>query len=322
MSINLLTQAVKEKDLETIELLIKKGVDVNSKDKSGYTPLHWAAEYGHKKIVELFLDNGSDVNTTADGYCIGATPLHLAAWKGYTEVAQALIEAEAEVTAKDDGGYTPLHSAANFGHKDIVEALIEAGADMTAKDENGRTSLHSAARWGKTETVKVLIDNGAEVDAKTKYGNITPLPNAIRYEYTDIARELIKAGADVNAKDREWDTPLHLAAQKGNTELARLLIDKGAYVNAKYKNDVNGALNQVFSYSGFSVMATEKYGSSPLHRAADYGRTELAGLLIDKGADVKAKDDMFKTPLDLAEKSGHENTVKLLKQNGGKQDEH
>ena len=53
MSINLLTQAVKEKDLETIELLIKKGVDVNSKDKSGYTPLHWAAEYGHKKIVEL-----------------------------------------------------------------------------------------------------------------------------------------------------------------------------------------------------------------------------------------------------------------------------
>ena len=45
MSINLLTQAVKEKDLETIELLIKKGVDVNSKDKSGYTPLHWAAEY-------------------------------------------------------------------------------------------------------------------------------------------------------------------------------------------------------------------------------------------------------------------------------------
>ncbi len=43
------------------------------------------------------------------------------------------------------------------------------------------------------------------------------------------------------------------------------------------------------------------------------GNTELARLLIDKGADVKAKDDMLKTPLDLAEKSRHENKVKLLR---------
>ena len=140
----------------------------------------------------------------------------------------------------------------------------------------------------------------------------TPLHLVAEEGYEEIAKLLIDNGADINAKDREWDTPLHLAAEKGNTELARLLIDKGADVNAKYKNDVNGALNQVVSYSGFSVRHTEKYGSSPLHRAADAGYTELAGLLIDKGADVKAKDDMFKTPLDLAEKSGHKNTVKLL----------
>ncbi len=92
MSINLLTQAVKEKDLETIELLIKKGVDVNSKDKSGYTPLHWAARWG------------------------------------YTEVAQALITAGADVKAKDDMLKTPLDLAEKSGHKNTVKLLKQNGA--------------------------------------------------------------------------------------------------------------------------------------------------------------------------------------------------
>ena len=307
MSINLLIEAVKEKDIEIIELIIKRGVDVNAlvthvgrHRRTDKNPLHWASEYGHTEIVKVLLEAGAEVNTPDTLY-------------------------------DEDDPYndrTSLHYAAYFGHKNVAKLLIDNGADVNVKDTFNKTPLHVVAedrRWTTiwhTAIAELLITNGADVDAKTKYDNITPLHNAIRYEHTDMARELIKAGADVNAKDREWDTPLHLAAQKGNTELARLLIDKGADVNAKYKNDVNGALNQVFSYSGFSVIATEKYGSSPLHRAADYGRTELAGLLIDKGADVKAKDDMFKTPLDLAEKSGHKNTVKLLTQNGGKQDEH
>ena len=274
MSINLLIEAVKEKDIEIIELIIKRGVDVNAlvthvgrHRRTDKNPLHWASEYGHTEIVKVLLESGAEVNTPDTLY-------------------------------DEDDPYndrTSLHYAAYFGHKNVAKLLIDNGADVNVKDTFNKTPLHVVAedrRWTTiwhTAIAELLITNGADVDAKTKYDNITPLHNAIRYEHTDMARELIKAGADVNAK---------------------------------YKNDVNGALNQVFSYSGFSVIATEKYGSSPLHRAADYGRTELAGLLIDKGADVKAKDDMFKTPLDLAEKSGHKNTVKLLTQNGGKQDEH
>ena len=340
MSINLLIEAVKEKDIEIIELIIKRGVDVNAlvthvgrHRRTDKNPLHWASEYGHTEIVKVLLEAGAEVNTPdtlydEDDPYNDRTSLHYAAYFGHKNVAKLLIDNGADVNVKDEDGETPLHDAAREGHKEIAKLLIDNGADVNVKDTFNKTPLHVVAedrRWTTiwhTAIAELLITNGADVDAKTKYDNITPLHNAIRYEHTDMARELIKAGADVNAKDREWDTPLHLAAQKGNTELARLLIDKGADVNAKYKNDVNGALNQVFSYSGFSVIATEKYGSSPLHRAADYGRTALAGLLIDKGADVKAKDDMFKTPLDLAEKSGHKNTVKLLTQNGGKQDEH
>ena len=92
MSVELLTQAVKDKETQIIELLLKK-VDLNSKDNRGWSPLHWAALYGHTDIARFFIDKGAEVN------------------------------------AKDKNGCTPLHWAAKKGHADIVRILLNAGAD-------------------------------------------------------------------------------------------------------------------------------------------------------------------------------------------------
>lgn len=51
-------------DIEGVEDLLNKGVDVNAKHNiNGWTPLHWAAKRGHKAIVSLLLANGA--HTTA-----------------------------------------------------------------------------------------------------------------------------------------------------------------------------------------------------------------------------------------------------------------
>ncbi|PSN42668.1 hypothetical protein C0J52_13029 [Blattella germanica] len=51
-------------DIEGVEELINKGINVNAKhDINGWTPLHWAAKRGHKAIVSLLLSHGAD--TTA-----------------------------------------------------------------------------------------------------------------------------------------------------------------------------------------------------------------------------------------------------------------
>ena len=49
-------------NIEAVKRDLAAGVDVNAKDKYGWTPLHWAAREGHKKIVELLIDKGADVN--------------------------------------------------------------------------------------------------------------------------------------------------------------------------------------------------------------------------------------------------------------------
>jgi ankyrin repeat protein len=57
---------------------------VNAKHYSGRTPLHWAADKGHKEIAELLIAEGADVNAkTADG----ETPLDWAIMKDHTETA-------------------------------------------------------------------------------------------------------------------------------------------------------------------------------------------------------------------------------------------
>ena len=51
-----------------MELLVKHGADVNSRDAEGFTPLHVAAIHGKIQIVKKLLDLGADDNlTTLDG---------------------------------------------------------------------------------------------------------------------------------------------------------------------------------------------------------------------------------------------------------------
>ena len=51
---------------KTVELLIANGADVNAKEDGGWTPLHYAAEFGRKEVAELLIANDADVNAKGD----------------------------------------------------------------------------------------------------------------------------------------------------------------------------------------------------------------------------------------------------------------
>jgi cytohesin len=101
----------------------------------------------------------------------------------------------------------------------------------------------------------------------------------------------------VRGSDREGelDVPILAAAYNGNIEAVKQHLAAGTDVNVK---------------GGFA-------DGTPLHYAAANGHKEIAELLIEKGADMNAKDEDGGTPLDVAIKYKQTETVDLLRKHGG-----
>ena len=102
--------------------------EVNGKDSLGRTPLYRAAYNGHKKIVELLLNNKADVNIPDEN---GWSALHGASYKGHFEIVSVLISKKADINSKDIDGDTPLDWAK--GNKEIIKLLLDKGAKTGAE---------------------------------------------------------------------------------------------------------------------------------------------------------------------------------------------
>ena len=117
--------AARDGHLSICRLLIDKGAQLEAKDMYGWTPLHRAALRGHFEIVRLLCDRGADVEVRNNH---GYRPLHYAAISGQISVVRELIEERnAEINARDDGGWTALREARSNDEPDIAAYLITHG---------------------------------------------------------------------------------------------------------------------------------------------------------------------------------------------------
>jgi ankyrin repeat protein len=133
-------EAAQWEDLAKIQTLLRKNPKlVFSKDRIGFTALHWSAVTSRRKdVAELLLSCKADVNARMNK---GDTPLHIAAAYNNKVVAESLLAAKADVGAKDDEGDTPLHVAASMGNKAVAELLLAGKADVNARNNESVTPL-------------------------------------------------------------------------------------------------------------------------------------------------------------------------------------
>ncbi|XP_068150473.1 DNA-binding protein RFXANK [Drosophila tropicalis] len=119
--------------------------NIDFKDAHDFTSLHWAASYGQLNSVQLLVSAGANVNSLAPDL---VSPLLLAAAGGHNEIVRFLLERGAHSNHMDIVGNTALMYAAAGNHPHTCNELLARDLDFSATNENGETAYALAVEHG------------------------------------------------------------------------------------------------------------------------------------------------------------------------------
>ncbi|XP_034041345.1 probable protein S-acyltransferase 23 [Thalassophryne amazonica] len=155
----------------------------------GFTPLHYAALHGNRTLIDLFLNNGANPNSTCDA------------------------------------GQTAFHFSCRQGNIYIMHQMMKHGADLRLVDLQGKTSLHHAVSGGNIVAVQYLWETGIFRFSDKDLYKVTPLHLAASTGNTEMVQYLLRdQRCSVDAADQQGVTALHIAAERGGVEVCWMLL--------------------------------------------------------------------------------------------------
>ena len=211
----------------------------------------------------------------------------------------------------------PLHIAVLAGNIQLAENLLSF-IPIDSLDNEGNTSLHYAVQKSRTNIVQFLIKRGALTTIKNKEGN-TPLHVA---RDSNIAEFLLQHGALSHAKNFNGKIPLHLGLRQKNKALIDVL-SRDVDLTIR-DNDNNNFLHYALEYNNndFAANLIERYASlingenkkgiTPLMSASQRGNNIMVEQLIAKGAQINARDSSGRTPLLIAIANNNTDAARIL----------
>ncbi|CAB0030957.1 unnamed protein product [Trichogramma brassicae] len=168
---------------------LRAGVDVNL-DTYACSPLHIAAQYRQKEIVDILLKRGADPNARDHEQ---STPLHALSrpcfckyascdnfcdcQKPVDDIVHMLVEKKADIEARDCHGDSPLQSSVSRFHVELTRSLLKHGADLNSLNEDRMFSWNFTTFEMKNfaltlniiEVVELLQSAGYKMDLKTRF---------------------------------------------------------------------------------------------------------------------------------------------------------
>jgi ankyrin repeat protein len=301
--------------LEIVELLQQDGfvkTQIQETNESLETPLHRAARRNFTSIINIFLDEGANINALNSK---NQSPLHVASENGHEEAVKALIidkisltpRAETDLNIKDNFHQTPIIAALIKGDEAVFNLLIESGAHIDVKNTKGQNVLHILvehdklkvlddvlSKVKKDEVLKLLSDNdfkeqnalhiAARVGNLTKVGEILLEKSISKDEFANLLK----------VKNDDDESPFHIATKQGNQEL----------------------MNEIVKSYPEAVYQLAKDGNTASHLAAKHNQPECLKMLLNRSFELSPFNARYRTPLDCAAVSGSLACVRILLNSG------
>ncbi len=339
--------AVAAKDKAGLRALLRSGADVNAAMGDGLTAMHQVAIDGDTELAQVLIYAGANLKATTrlGGY----TPLLLAAKAGDAAMIETLLKGGADANQSTTNGTSALMFAAASGNVAGVQALVEKGADLAAKEKAmGQTALLFAAVGGRTDVVTYLIGRGADVKTTTKVVDVNAFTREAQEAFAaavaggtpptpkpgeegkaddaaappaDAATQAAKAAGLGGATTLSASTPAASSAPERSEKKQKLSKDappaspapSPAASPAPKKPQVAGVDRPYF----YNEMVAATGGMTPLHLAVRQGHADTVKTLLDAGADINFVSAGDKTsPLLMATINGQFDLALYLLERG------
>ena len=293
---------------------------IKSKDGTGNTVLHYAAEWQYNDAINNLVMKGADIGAKNAN---GETPLFNAVKSNNPVIIQTVVDCGADIQVRDNLGSTVMHTAVRWDAPKSIDKLLELGINVNAQNTSGKSPLAEAVVAGKFEIAKKLLASGADPNVCDSNG-VTVLMDSIRGCSKDSVQLLLKYGANPNVQEVNGRNAYHEAAYMADIEIIRLIRNAGGNPlsrdkqgNTPFSIVLNKDINVIREVLGNTYTITDSDGNTPIHIVVkSNGSDNLLQVLIDEGYPVDTRNADGYTALNYAIENDDVKTALVLLENG------
>ena len=297
--------AAKRNRPEVVEFLLKKGANLDMKNRKGKAAMHYAAQYGSLEVLKVLFKHLSKKTLEQPGP-EKMTPLIVAATKGQLQAVELLLNQGANPKKRDKLRRTALLQAVKNGYADIASLVIAHGANVNDPDSSKNAPLHYSIAYGWWQCTELLLDSGADVNATNDW-KLPPLLVALLKGHFGLVKRLLEIpGVDVNCKDEEGRTLLSRSVDMLSTstleQMEDLLLHRHADPNLP---DLQG-LTPLHHLARRGKPVFPGLADTPKEEQDRYIeeqwalQEQAAGLLLIYGANINSESEAKQTPIQLS----------------------
>lgn len=151
-----LVLAARDGSIKVFRILVNlNNIKINATTPHDETALMMASLQGNEEMVRLLIEKGAEINKS------GWSPLHYAAARGHILIIKLLLSKSANINAQSPNQTTPLMMAAMYGSYESVKVLLDAGADVMQRNALNLTALDFAQQANRTDAA-ILLNKALE----------------------------------------------------------------------------------------------------------------------------------------------------------------